>query len=652
MARVQVLSKETAELIAAGEVIERPSSIVKELVENSIDSGATSITVEIKRGGVSYLRVTDNGCGIEHEDVPTAFLRHATSKIHDKDDLDSIMTLGFRGEALASICAVAKVDMLTKTADSEYGTHYAINGGTEAEYEQSGCPNGTTIIIRDIFYNVPARLKFLKKDVAEGNAIASIVDKIALSHPEIAFKFIRDNKQEFITPGDGELYSSMYSVMGRQFAASMIPVDYELNGIKIDGFTVKPLFGRPNRTMQHFFINGRYVKSLTCTRSLEHAYMNSIMEGKFPSCVLRLTIPPSVLDVNVHPAKIEVRFTDDRIIADSIFFAVKNAILLDTQPAEITIKQPKVDYTKPLPEEQPVYTQMQISDRKVVSEIQYHHEDMPVQYAAPVEHVSIEGKPMEDKPFAETVINTEPPADIVNIPYEIPKESSAEEVPIEQLPPAESMDFKYISEASFEKKAETPAPEPPKEIYFRVIGEAFKNYIIAEVEGDIIFVDKHAAHERILFEKLRSGSQKLVCQLLLQSEEVLLDFEEFNALIQNVDFVKELGFEFEISGNSKVSVLGIPSILDGCEPKDLIIELARNISDNKANPMPEILDDMYHTFACKAAIKANDITTLKELSEIVRTILTDERIRYCPHGRPVMFKLSKRELEKQFKRIV
>ncbi|MDE7289833.1 MAG: DNA mismatch repair endonuclease MutL [Oscillospiraceae bacterium] len=652
MARVQVLSKETAELIAAGEVIERPSSIVKELVENSIDSGATSITVEIKHGGVSYLRVTDNGCGIEHEDVPTAFLRHATSKIHDKDDLDSIMTLGFRGEALASICAVAKVDMLTKTAESDYGTHYAINGGTEAEYEQSGCPNGTTIIIRDIFYNVPARLKFLKKDVAEGNAIASIVDKIALSHPEIAFKFIRDNKQEFITPGDGELYSSMYSVMGRQFAASMIPVDYELNGIKIDGFTVKPLFGRPNRTMQHFFINGRYVKSLTCTRSLEHAYMNSIMEGKFPSCVLRLTIPPSVLDVNVHPAKIEVRFTDDRIIADSIFFAVKNAILLDTQPAEITIKQPKVDYTKPLPEEQPVYTQMQISERKVVSEIQYHHEEMPVQYAAPAEHISVVVKPMENKPFAETVINTEPPADIVNIPYEIPKENSAEEVPIEQLPPAESMDFKYISEASFEKKAERPAPEPPKEIYFRVIGEAFKNYIISEVESDIIFVDKHAAHERILFEKLRSGSQKLVCQLLLQSEEVLLDFEEFNALIQNVDFVRELGFEFEISGNSKVSVLGIPSILDGCEPKDLIIELARNISDNKANPMPEILDDMYHTFACKAAIKANDITTLKELSEIVRTILTDERIRYCPHGRPVMFKLSKRELEKQFRRIV
>lgn len=636
MARVQLLSKETAELIAAGEVIERPSSIVKELVENSIDSGATSITVEIKRGGISYLRVTDNGCGIDYEDVPTAFLRHATSKIHDKDDLNSILTLGFRGEALASICAVAKVDVLTKTAADEYGTHYAIEGSEEKEYDRTGCPDGTTIIIRDIFYNVPARLKFLKKDVAEGNAIASIVDKIALSHPEIAFKFIRDNKQEFITVGDGELYSSMYSIMGRQFAASMLPVDYELNGIKIDGFTVKPLFGRPNRTMQHFFINGRYVKSLTCTRSLEHAYMNSIMEGKFPSCVLRLTIPPSILDVNVHPAKIEVRFTDDKIIADSIYFSVKNAILLDTKPAEITVKRTVPDYTKPLPEEQPTYTQTVLPTAERVREIQpAYTETMPVQTAVDRGHTPIE-----------------PKTDIVNVPYEMPRESDFGETPIENLVPAESTDFKYISEFSFEKRTEKPVPEPPKEIYFRVIGEAFKNYIIAEVEGDIIFVDKHAAHERILFEKLRSGSQKLVCQLLLQSVEVLLDFEEFNALIQNEAFVRELGFEFEISGNSKVSVLGVPSILDGCEPADLIIELARNISDNKANPMPEILDDMYHTFACKAAIKANDITSLKELSEIVRTILTDERIRYCPHGRPVMFKLSKRELEKQFKRIV
>ena len=638
MARVQVLSKETAELIAAGEVIERPSSIVKELVENSIDSGASSITVEVKQGGISYLRVTDNGCGIEYEDVPTAFLRHATSKIQDKDDLNSILTLGFRGEALASICAVARVDMLTKTAGEEYGTHYSIEGSEETEYERTGCPDGTTIIIRDIFYNVPARLKFLKKDVAEGNAIAAIVDKIALSHPEIAFKFIRDNRQEFITPGDGDLYSSMYAVMGRQFAASMIPVEYELNGIKIDGYTVKPLFGRPNRTMQHFFINGRYVKSMTCTHALEHAYMNSIMEGKFPSCVLRLQIPPSVLDVNVHPAKIEVRFTDDKIISESIYFAVKNAVLLDSTPEEITIKHTVPDYTKPpagySAEQQPEYVQTKLPLNETVNETKpAYREVMPVQSAVKAEHIPVMPK-------------TE---DILNIPYTIQSDGEPD---IEQLEPAGDMTFKYISESSFEKKVPETPKEPPKEVYFRVIGEAFKNYIIAEVEGDIIFVDKHAAHERILFEKLKSGNQKLVCQLLLQPEEALLDHEEFSALIQNKELVKELGFEFEISGQSSVSVTGVPTILDGCSPEDLIIELARNISENKANPMPEILDDMYHTFACKAAIKANDITSLRELSEIVRTILTDERIRYCPHGRPVMFKLSKRELEKQFKRIV
>lgn len=646
MAKVQVLSKETAELIAAGEVIERPCSIVKELIENSIDSGASSITVEIKQGGISYLRVTDNGCGIDFEDVPTAFLRHATSKIQSKEDLDSILTLGFRGEALASICAVARVDVLTKTAGAEYGARYSIEGGEEREYERAGCPDGTTIIIRDVFFNVPARLKFLKKDVTEGNAIASIVDKIALSHPEIAFKFIRDNKQEFITPGDGDLYSSVYSVMGKQFAASMIPVDYELNGIKINGFTVKPLFGRPNRTMQHFFINGRYVKSPICTHSLEHAYQNNIMEGKFPSCVLRLTVPPSIVDVNVHPAKTEVRFTDERVIADSIYFSVKNAILLDSAPAEITIKKPVTDYTKPLPPEQPVYMQTSLQSGTVFRETKpSFREETPVQSVVPQAHIPAEARVSAEYPASK------PNDELLDIPYNIEGEATAEEVPIEQLTPAGDMQFKYISEASFEKKKEVPA-EPDREIYFRVIGEAFKNYIIAEVEGDIVFIDKHAAHERMLFEKLKSGRQKLTCQMLIQPVEVLLSGEEFSAMIQNGELVREMGFDFEIAPPSSVAVNGIPSILDGCDPADLIIELAKNLSENKADPMPEILDNMYHTFACKAAIKANDNNTLSELSVIVRTVLTDERIRYCPHGRPVMFKLTKRELEKQFKRIV
>ena len=331
MGRINLLQKETSELIAAGEVIERPSSVIKELIENSIDSGADNITVEIKNGGISYIRITDNGCGMEQEDVPMAFLRHATSKISSKEDLNSINTLGFRGEALASICAVARVEVLTKVAGSMYGTHYIIEGSEEKLNEQTGCPDGTTIIIRDIFFNVPARLKFLKKDVAEGNAISDITSKIAVSHPEIAFKFIRNNNQDFITPGDGDLYSSIYSVMGKDFAESLIPVKYKLNGVKIKGFTVKPLKGRPKRNFQYFFVNGRYVKSYTCSYALEEAYQNCIMEGKFTACVLLMEVSPVMLDVNVHPAKIEVRFNDDRLIHDSIYFSVKTAIHNNTR---------------------------------------------------------------------------------------------------------------------------------------------------------------------------------------------------------------------------------------------------------------------------------------------------------------------------------
>ncbi|MCM1578570.1 MAG: DNA mismatch repair endonuclease MutL, partial [Ruminococcus sp.] len=347
MPKVHVLDKELSELIAAGEVIERPSSIIKELLENSIDSGATVITAEIKQGGIAYIRVTDNGCGISYSDVPTAFLRHATSKLSAREDLNSIHTLGFRGEALASISAVAKCEIMTKPAEEEYGTRYKIEGTEEKLYEKTGCPDGTTIVIRDIFYNVPARLKFLKKDKYEGNAIASIIGKIAVSHPEISFTFIRDNRREVFTPGDGSLYSSVYSVFGREFAAAQLPVDYSLGGIKVSGFAVKPLFGRRNRAMQHFFVNGRYVKSFTCMGALEEAYRNNIMEGKFPACVLFMDIPPVLVDVNVHPAKIEVRFSDDKAVYDALYFAVKNAILCDDGAARMNLgerKRTEADY--------------------------------------------------------------------------------------------------------------------------------------------------------------------------------------------------------------------------------------------------------------------------------------------------------------------
>lgn len=654
MSRVKLLSKETSELIAAGEVIERPSSVIKELIENSIDSGADNITIEIKNGGISYIRVTDNGCGIEPDDVATAFLRHATSKITSRDDLNNIHTLGFRGEALASICAVAKVEVLTKTKGSLYGTHYVIEGSEEKLCEQSGCPEGTTIIIRDIFFNVPARLKFLKKDVAEGNAIADITSKIAISHPEISFKFIRNNRQDFLTPGDGELYSSVYSIMGRDFAESMIPVKYELNGVKINGFTVKPLLGRPKRNFQYFFVNGRYVKSFTCTLSLEEAYQNSIMEGKFPACVLLLEISPSMLDVNVHPAKIEIRFTDDRVIHDGIYFSVKNALLSDSKPMEMQFKKPVTDYTRPLPESYNTGKQMMFSSAPV-SEIR--------NTAEPVYGRAVAAVKLQDEHIDKPPIQPKNEGVSVDIQYsgggseaDVPYSANDSEESLNNVPqPQEHREeYKYIAPKPAEDTPQQNIIEekPEKEIFFRIIGEAFKNYIVTEIDDSIVFVDKHAAHERIIFERLKSGQQQLQCQMLLASVDVMLSYEEYDALCANRETAENLGFCFTEKKNSAVSVSGIPSMLVGCDVADIVIELAHNFSENRNNPMPEILDDMYHTFACKAAIKANDKNDLKELSEIVKTLLENDNIRYCPHGRPVMFKITKYELEKQFRRIV
>ncbi|MDY4412807.1 MAG: DNA mismatch repair endonuclease MutL, partial [Ruminococcus sp.] len=329
MSQIKVLSKDISELIAAGEVIERPASVIKELIENSIDAGAEHITVEIKKGGTVFMRITDDGCGMEYEDVPTAFLRHATSKISAKDDLDNIMTLGFRGEALASVSAVAKVDVMTKRKFDEFGTHYVTEGSIEKLYEKSGCPDGTTIIIRDLFFNVPVRRNFMKKDVTEGNAVSKIVQKTALSHPEVSFKFIRDGKLEFNSSGDGNIYSAIYAVYGKDFANDMVAVKYSSDGIEIGGFVIKPLYAKSNRTFQNFFVNGRYVKSLICQVALESAYNNLLMTGKFPACILTISVKPSTVDVNIHPSKAEVRFSDEKKISDSVYFAVKNA-LLDT----------------------------------------------------------------------------------------------------------------------------------------------------------------------------------------------------------------------------------------------------------------------------------------------------------------------------------
>ncbi len=705
MPEVHVLDKELAELIAAGEVIERPCSVIKELVENSIDSGAGSVTVEIKQGGISYIRITDNGCGMSADDVPIAFMRHATSKLSVKEDLSHIMTLGFRGEALASICAVSRCEVLTKRRGDEYGTHYIIEGTEEKLCEKTGCPDGTTFIVRDIFYNVPARLKFLKKDKYEGNAVASVMSRIALSHPEISFRFIRNNNQELFTPGDSRLYSAVYSVFGKEFAAALIPVSYRFGGIGVKGYTVKPLWGRKNRTMQYFFINGRNIRSLTCMCALEEAYRNCIMEGKFPACVLFMDIDPQTVDVNVHPAKTEVRFSDDKAVYDALYFAVKNALLADSKPAELKIPERRKtaeDYALPVFSDPPVSEQTAMEDTsnskyagtvipaasysrdakarreeigKIKSGKTYFHE---IRTEKLPENFDPFGKALRtDKPEEADMANgikdtseaeaykSQPHSRRTDLSQHLQSsyektESSANDISElvpEQIPENQKQDFKYINSSSFTQRKVSEDPvksvtEPPKEIYFRIIGEAFKNYAIAETEDGILIVDKHAAHERINFERLRTGREHLSCQMLLSPEELLLDYAEYDALVRNLGMCSENGFEIEPLDAPRVLIKGIPSMLHSCGACDIVSELAQNFAAHKHDPLPEILDDMFHTIACRSSVRANDVTGIEELKYLVEQILSDERIRYCPHGRPVMFNITKKELEKQFRRIV
>lgn len=678
MSEIKVLSKEVSELIAAGEVIDRPASIIKELVENSIDAGAGVVTVEIKNGGRTYIRVTDNGKGISCEDLPTAFLRHATSKISNKDDLSEIMTLGFRGEALASICAVSKVDVLTKRADEQLGTHYVIEGAEEKICEESGCPDGTTFVARNMFYNVPARLKFLKKDVSEGNNVAELVTKLTLSHPEVSFKFIRDNKTEILTAGDGKTYSAIYSVFGREFASSLIEVDYIWKGIHVGGYVVKPLQAKSNRKFQNFFVNHRYVKSKACAVALEEAYRNVIMTGRFPACVLYIDIPPDTIDVNVHPTKIEVRFSDEKLMHEAVYFAVKNSLLEKDKPNEMKLDNKPSFLGKPLYQfaEQEKSTQLKfdVSEKDKKQNIQ---NEIPI----PPEPVFVE-KSYNEKPKAVkniAVSESEKAAVmgssdmfLAGLEKAVEKHETAEKITVEEinravadipLPEEDSAqsnencdkDFQFLDASSFEKPmqetviVETAEVEKPKPV---VIGELFKTYVVAQAGDEMILMDKHAAHERYIFEKIKNDANELKTQMLLEPIMVLLPYDEYDALTANLEKVARLGFEVEADIAPTVAVKGVPIILGDENPSEIISDLARNLIDNKHNPQVEIFDDLYHSVACKAAIKANFDSSTLELQALLNEVYGNDNIRYCPHGRPVMITLSKKDIEKQFRRIV
>lgn len=659
MSKIAVLSKEISELIAAGEVIERPASVVKEVVENAIDAEAKHITVEIKHGGTTYMRVADDGSGIASEDVPTAFFRHATSKIHDRKDLESIYTLGFRGEALASIAAVSKVTLLTKRREDDYGTHYEIIGGTPTgEPEQGGCPDGTTILIRDLFFNVPVRQRFMKKDVTEANAVSQIVQKIALSHPEISFQMIRDNRMEFCTDGNGDLYAAIYALFGKEFAHDLIPVQYDDGFLRVSGYVGKPLYSKSNRTFQHFFINGRYIRSRVCSVALESAYQNLIMTGKFPTCVLMLEMLPVDLDVNVHPAKAEVRFTSEKNVADSLFFAVKNALLENGLIYDFQFRHNAQDWTKQpavsTPMQQPTLPHLKEPSDPFASKAEPEIESppppqtiYPTQYHYDIGETMATLMPEGTRPVAienSQAEHTESELELgQNAEFEPPPEESA--LPETILPLPTTASEPSVPESLPEKQ--TILPE------IRVIGEVFQNYILAEIpaEQKLVIFDKHAAHERVIFERLKSGAAKQYQQLLMQKTETLLPMDEFALMQEQTEQLENMGFSFDFSNPPFLRTTAVPTFLQSLNIDEIVTEIAHNFALGKINPQTAYLDDLLHTMACKAAIKAHDKNDLAELQELAQIVYADEQVRHCPHGRPVMFVIKKHELEKQFKRV-
>lgn len=709
MGVINVLDKHVAELIAAGEVVERPASVIKELVENSIDAGAKHITVEIKNGGTTFMRVADDGCGIFRDDIKVAFLRHATSKVKVESDLDSISTLGFRGEALASICAVSRLQLITRNVNEEIGTSYEIDGGEEQSFDDAGCPVGTTFVIRDLFYNIPARAKFLKKDVSEGNAVSNIIDKTALSHPEIAFTYIKDGKQVLRTFGDGKLISAIYSVFGKDFAKGLIPVEYQLDAIKVYGYISKPEHSRPNRNMQNFFINGRYIKTRTAMVALEEAFKGSIMVGKFPSCVLNMELPCEIIDVNVHPSKLEVRFINERPVFDAIYHAVKSSLMKYDSRKKASFKketafnevQNKFNPFNNAPAilNKPVSN---ASEQKLIQEPKrFVPQKTERQKNEAAEPDALQAKSDDFNPFSDVVFNdvktgeNKPAvsvpesiddikvADVTN-PFNIFSRqainNSKEEKSFKPTVKSETVQTsphaldKYEKSDNTEKISEKNSISKPKEVdvivseesiekskepvlvnnnqtSIRYIGEAFSTYIIAEKNNkELLLIDKHAAHERMIYEKLKSERAADNKQILLAPVTVNLGKAEYDAAINNLNMFADCGFEVEDFGNSTVIVRCSPQYIPAAEICDCITEMADYIAQGKNDIFTEKMEWFYSNVACRSAIKAGNKSTPEELIGIVKHLEEHPEIKYCPHGRPICIVLTKGEIEKQFGR--
>lgn len=656
MSKIKVLPKEIAELIAAGEVVERPASVIKELMENAIDAGSSSVTVEIKNGGITYIRVTDNGCGISREDIRTAFISHATSKISTRDDLYAIGTLGFRGEALASIAAVSNVEVLTRTTEEETGTRYCISAGEETLVDDAGCPLGTTIVVRDLFFNTPARMKFLKKDVSEANAVAGIVDKIALSNPDVSIRFIREGKSALFTSGSGDLKTAAYEIFGKDFADGLIEADYSFESVKISGLVSKPTKSRPNRNMQFFFVNGRLVKSGTASAALSEAYKNSIMVGKFPYCVLNITTAPGLVDVNVHPAKIEVRFANERTVFSAVYYAAKNALEHRDEAPKVTIPRtaqtelfepvrPKTEQMR-LPEKQPdFWNRMSSSEYRSAQQPERPTYQQPAAREDIITVASPDKKPENADSEPSTIQH------FLDAQRAKKEETAAIEADIrpELSEKAATLPDEKPEDAA--RALDTAVDEKPAELPVTVIGEAFKTYIIVQQGESIFLVDKHAAHERMLFNELVKNDSKRSTQMLLTPITVTLSKEEYSSVLDNLDMLMQAGFAVEDFGYSVVIVRECPMEISADEVADVVAELAGYLVENRQKLVSEKKEWLFSLMACKAAIKGGMYTTEYERELFIKRLFASPEIRYCPHGRPVMIEITRRELEKNFGRV-
>ena len=657
MPKILQLSPHIANLIAAGEVVERPASVVKELLENAVDAGASKVTVEIKNGGMTYLRVTDNGCGMSPEDAKTAFLRHATSKLRTAEDLAAIGTLGFRGEALAAIASVSRIDLMTKTPGAISGTSLLLEAGKITEEDEAGCPDGTTIIVRDLFYNTPARMKFMKSDSVEGGKVAAAVQMQALAHPEVSFTFIRDGKQTLQTPGTGDLGAAVYCVYGRE-SAKFVEVSSRWEGYSLRGFVSKPTDARPSRSLQTFFVNDRPVKSRLLIQALEEAYRNQIMVGKFPACVLHLTIPAASVDVNVHPAKTEVKFLSEKAVFDCVHYGVLGALNKTPDRPQVQLKTPtaapavqtptpqSAAQTAPLRGEpqkkQDFFRTMTAEEYKNFSTAVSNTPKVAPATARPVIQAMNAERPTAPtvrQPVLPPIQTFTPPP--VPVPDPIPPVGNA----VPGVPTAAAQQVSMPELESIQE--ELPMP---KEIPWRMVGELYRSYILVEQGDEAFLIDKHAAHERILFERLRANPTEISSQTLLTPVPVRLRADAAAQLLAKTGLLEELGFEIDEFGENTLLVRRVPMDLDESQIADTLMEMADDLLSGRSADTDTVRDDLLHTMACKAAIKAGWKTDEKELLALVKEVMSRDELKYCPHGRPICITLSKKMLEKQFKR--